>query len=333
MVSETLLMRYFRHDVDDTEKRQVEDWINQSEENKLLARQIARICIADRLLQDSEEVNIAGELDKFWHKAGRKSKKHAVLKFMAKAAAAVLLPVVAASIYFLAGGLEPTPTRWLEARGEAGKINTILLPDSSLIYLHANAVLKYPEHFGDVRQVNLQGKAYFKVKKQPRKRFIVNATQGAKVEVLGTEFSMTSASEAVSATLVNGSVKFVCPDSQDQKKEVLMTPGQKAEYDVGSSGLTVKNIDIEAETGWKDGKIILRKSTLTEALNMLSDKFGVTFQVQDEALKQYQFTGTFKGEDLKQILNNFTLACNIKYRLQHVTDNETGTQQIHITIY
>ena len=50
----------------------------------------------------------------------------------------------------------------------------ITLPDSSVVWLNANACLRYPREFsGQARQVEIKGEAFFEVRKDEKKPFIV----------------------------------------------------------------------------------------------------------------------------------------------------------------
>lgn len=48
----------------------------------------------------------------------------------------------------------------------------ITLPDSSVVWLNANACLRYPREFSEqIRQVEIKGEAFFEVRKDEKKPF------------------------------------------------------------------------------------------------------------------------------------------------------------------
>lgn len=60
-------------------------------------------------------------------------------------------------------------------------ITSFRLPDSTLVYLNSGSVLKYPSIFtGNIREVSLNGEAYFEVAKDPEHKFIVSTPQNLK---------------------------------------------------------------------------------------------------------------------------------------------------------
>ena len=65
----------------------------------------------------------------------------------------------------------------------------VILPDGSEVWLNAESTIEFPTAFHDgLRQVRLQGEAYFKVAHDERSPFIVTSEQ-MNVRVLGTSFN------------------------------------------------------------------------------------------------------------------------------------------------
>lgn len=133
----------------------------------------------------------------------------------------------------------------------------ITLPDGSKVWLNAASSLKYPVKFDDQQRiVELEGEAYFEVKplKSKEKRalftpFLVK-TKRQLVEVLGTGFNVSDYDNdaETKTTLVEGSVKIVANNDPDK---MLLTPGQQAV--VSKNKTTLRNVDVEQFTAWKDG--------------------------------------------------------------------------------
>lgn len=125
-----------------------------------------------------------------------------------------------------------------EANGEQilkvarGTVYTVTLPDGTTAELQPDTRLFYPKKFcGKTRTVRLEGEAYFEVKKDREKPFVV-ATEEAEVQVLGTHFNVKAyRGEPYRISLLEGSVKvrnLQCPDS------VLMYPGDNVCLDIDS---------------------------------------------------------------------------------------------------
>jgi ferric-dicitrate binding protein FerR (iron transport regulator) len=66
------------------------------------------------------------------------------------------------------------------------------LEDGSEVQLNPNSTISYPEHFGQkTRTVYLKGEAFFSIKRNPAKPFVVH-TGELVTEVLGTSFTIKS---------------------------------------------------------------------------------------------------------------------------------------------
>lgn len=167
MIDESLLLRYFEKEVSEEEKKKVEEWIHSSETNSRMAKQVARIFVATRLLHGSKEASPQQALQDFWSQVERKKHRH-IWRYIGKVAAILALPVlILTTIYWFSDNSEGNDAIvWMEARGNESEVCTVLLPDSSTVYLNSQATLKYPTHFTKERRVYLDGEAYFVVRKQ-----------------------------------------------------------------------------------------------------------------------------------------------------------------------
>ena len=200
-------------------------------------------------------------------------------------------------------------------------ISQITLPDGSQVWLNSASYLKYPVRFTESdRQVELEGEAYFSVRKDAGRRFLVNVGDNVQLEVLSTEFNVDAypKDDFVAASLVTGKVNFHCRQ-QGQETVHMMIPGQKVVYDFGSEKLVCTDTSIESDIAWKSGKIIFRDTPIEDALRILSKRFEVDFQLTNSLLKEYCFTGTFIDQRLDRILEHFKIASGIKYKYIETT--------------
>ena len=76
-----------------------------------------------------------------------------------------------------------------------GKRLVVLLEDGTRVWLNADSKLVYPEQFAkDKREVSLVGEAYFEVKKDISKPFMVQADE-MNIRVTGTSFDVSGLSD------------------------------------------------------------------------------------------------------------------------------------------
>lgn len=94
--------------------------------------------------------------------------------------------------------------------------------------------------------------------------------------------------------------------------------------------MEVVGADTYVETAWKDGKMVFRREKLEIIAQKLSRKFGVVIQLEDDTLKNYEYTATFTDETLEDILDLLKRSAPITYTIerQEQRNNNTFTQRI-----
>ena len=226
--------------------------------------------------------------------------------------------------------LKKEPIEYMEIRTTPGMVASVNLPDGSVVWLNSDSYLRHPVKFtGKTREVNLIGEAYFKVNRNEKLPFFVNTKENLRVEVLGTEFNVDAYddNQYVSTTLLSGSVKLNYRGSNNQEKNIVMQPGQKIYYDELSKTIAVSQPFLPSEVAWKEGKIILRNTSLEETLKMLSKRFNVSFVLKNKALKDNYFTGTFDKQQLPRILEHLRISSNIRYRIIDPKSGDEGLKE------
>ena len=215
-------------------------------------------------------------------------------------AAAVLIP-----LFILAGGYlyyASTADRLIEVSVAYGEKKHLVLPDSSEIWLNAGTSFQYPETFtGKERLVYLDGEAYFSVKKDASKPFIVKASQ-VSVTVLGTRFNVKAypGDERITATLTSGKVEVNAP-SQNPK---ILSPNEQLTYNKKTSHISIVEIPAADTDSWVTGKLIFTNASLAEMQQTLQRRYNVTISNRTSLAGSMRYTVRFlQNEDLKQVLN------------------------------
>ena len=141
--------------------------------------------------------------------------------------AALIIPAL-----MLAGGIlyyMPFKNEMMEISTAYGEQKRVVLPDSSEIWLNAGSTVTFPEVFAnDKRLVTLDGEAYFTVKKDTTKPFVVETSQ-LSVKVLGTKFNVKAYSNEakVTTTLTSGKVEVNAPSRHPH----ILQPNEQLTYD------------------------------------------------------------------------------------------------------
>ena len=147
----------------------------------------------------------------------------------------------------------------------------IILPDGSKVILNAASSLRYPTQFvKSKRTVTLTGEAYFDIKSNPQEPFVVVSSM-QQVKVLGTHFNVCCYSkEPIKTTLVEGKIEI---SQENAAQKAILKPGDQSI--VSSSGITVKQVNVEEASAWKDGLFVFNNTPLNNVLQQLGRWYDV----------------------------------------------------------
>lgn len=213
---------------------------------------------------------------------------------------------------------------FVEINTPKGHKESITLEDGSTMELNAGSKVRYPEHFGDSsRTIFLEeGEAFFNVATDPGRRFVVNAGELA-TTALGTSFNIRAyASEhKVIVALVSGKVKVDQLNNNNAAKtgSLILLPSEQISYDRVSLSL-VKTIFNKPEeiTGWQQGYLIFKDAPYNEIVTGIENRYGVTVMNESDK-KEWNYNGSFKNENLKEVMDIISLAKSLSYTIKNDT--------------
>lgn len=213
------------------------------------------------------------------------------------AAAAVVLLIVSVGI----GWWTYQSTTSLTYQTAYGKIQEIHLADGSLVTLNAHSSLRVADRLGEasIREVWLDGEAYFDIAKRKGAKFIVHTLE-AQIEVLGTEFNVNTRREQTHVVLQEGKVQL----STVNQSALVMKPGDMAIVTPKSRQIQLKRVQPDLYDAWKKSYLILDGKSLTEIIHSLEDTFGVTIKLADTQLTDKTLTGKLRTEIADDCIGN-----------------------------
>ncbi|MCD8081848.1 MAG: DUF4974 domain-containing protein [Bacteroides sp.] len=330
---EELLPRYVEGKVTEEECIAVEAWMSASAENRRKVRDIRAVYLAADVLYLTPQIDTEKALRKV-HSRMKGRLKVSWWQWGQRVAALLFLPLLC--VYMIRLLNEPQPTvQWLEVRTNPGMTTSVVLPDSTVVWLNSESTLSYPSAFtGDRREVTLCGEGYFSVSSDASRQFVVQTSHDAQVWVSGTEFNVEAypEDERIYTTLVSGEVGFVYP-SAGRWKKVTMQPGQKISYTPASQHVHLAYTQVECDIAWKEGRLVFRNTPFPEVLRSLGKRYHVEFVVCNPALESYSFTGTFEHQRLSRILEYFRISSGIRFRYVHDEAADPSREREKIEIY
>ena len=211
-----LLAKYILGEANTKEGQRVEEWLGESEDHQREFRQLKR------------RIELGSKRYKYGVFAPRQAIQK--VKFPAKKHYLRILPVAASIIVLIFGVLwfwNKSSLQETVLLSRTGETKVFYLPDSSRVMLSGDSRLAYNAQFGKTnRELSLRGEAFFQVKRDTSKPFIVE-TSLIQVEVLGTSFQVIAQKLQAEVAVEKGRVKVT---TQDKKQESILETGMSVKY-------------------------------------------------------------------------------------------------------
>lgn len=187
----------------------------------------------------------------------------------------------------------------------------IWLPDSSQVTLNQNSSLSFKGYEKANRLVNLSGEAFFDVKPNAEKPFIV-MTGGASITVVGTSFNVRgdASSPTIEVVVATGVVKL---SSTQSGESVQLSAGEKGTFTKTDQQVrAVSNADVNYDS-WMTRRLVFDKSTLSEVIETINHVYGVNITIAGSVSSACEITVTFEQQTLDAILNVLQSTLSLQY--------------------
>jgi len=210
--------------------------------------------------------------------------------------AAVLLPFIfIASLYFYYDRNYGT----MEITTAQGEQKEVMLPDSSVVWMNACSKITYSKRFkADKREITLLGEAFFSVKKDSSRRFVVT-TDDMTVSVFGTQFNIKCypEDEIASTTLKSGKVEVAL-----NGKDYVLKPDEELIYNRKDKKSVLQGTT-ESSLAWRKGILSFSGITLPEIIKSIERQYRVKFQYNPAEYSNDYYSVKFTNKDsLEDIL-------------------------------
>lgn len=218
-----------------------------------------------------------------------------------RVAAAVVITGLIGLIWFLQVKPSGDDLLYTETVNTAGVRSDVILPDGTRVRLAGDSKLRYPSGFtGDLREITLSGEAFFEVKPDSLRPFIVHTANGD-IKVLGTSFNISAyeADGEVITAVATGKVSFTPRGSTES---VILLPGKKAKYTVSNRMTVLETVTEEAEWAWTKEKFVFQADSLGRIATVLHRYYGKPVIFKNNRYKAYRYTGTFHNQSQSKIL-------------------------------
>lgn len=247
------------------------------------------------------------------------------LQTIALQAAACALLMIALSFGHRASTsteLEPvfSSVRYIVKENFKGQKSRITLPDGSTVFLNNNSSISYASQFDHQREIFLDGEAFFEVKKDSTKPFLVNSN-GLVTKALGTSFNIKAhKGKKVEVGLVTGkiSVKSV---SENENIEIINDTGGRAIYDAVDGKLDISAYDSMDFYKWTKRILVFKAANFDEVEEALENWYDVDITVRN-LKRPITYTGEFPSESLESILERIAFVEKFSFEIDEENERE-----------
>lgn len=202
-----------------------------------------------------------------------------------------------------------------------GKRFQIKLSDGTTVHLNAGTTLKYPVKFvkGQIRNVYLDGEAYFDVSSDKKHPFVVNADD-LNIKVLGTHFNVANYPEdnLTDVVLVEGSVGLYSKNTSfDVAANTILKPGEKGSFIKNSKHIETRSVDPEIYTSWMKGTLTFKNMPFKNITKKLERHYDVVISIDNTKLAEEKFSATFKDQSIAKVLSYFSEVQGFNYTVNN----------------
>ncbi len=312
---ENLIARYLYGEASPEEIRELEAWVQASEENASLFKAYHRTWKAVQQPStgvDDEWNRLKGRISgKELPKETTVLPERRISLFPRLMRVAAILVVLLVPAFFLYRYLS-APVQELIATGRG--TTEISLSDGTRITLNQGATLAYPAKFdGNLRTVRLTGEAWFEVAHDRSKPFIVEAGN-VRMRVVGTAFLVNTRTGHGTREVVlsEGALKVYYEDRP--AASVMLLPGDRAEADTAGKRLEVSVNSDPNYLAWKTHHIVFTDTPLNEAVALLTQVYRVPVRLAGPGLSNCRITATFDRQPLESLLHVLTATLDLQVR-------------------
>lgn len=190
----------------------------------------------------------------------------------------------------------------------------LVLSDGSSVWINSASEITYPVSFsGDKREIRLKGEAFFDIRKDDTRPFIVR-TEQFDIRVTGTCFNVRNyPREIPSATLVQGHILM-----EKNGETAGLHPGQQASL-VGGK-IRIEDVDIEEIIAWRHEAFCFRQRPLESLLEEIARWYDIDIVYQDDEARNCHYTAWFRrSTPLEELVGILEKTRQVKLELKGKT--------------
>jgi transmembrane sensor len=310
------ILNYVNEESGTDEAQQVIDWADEQPEHRYLLTYLER---KKRLLEqplkqsdiDDQWVRL---LDRIFELSGSKGKKGFRRSYWLTGIAASFLLLCSLGWLYVQNAKKSidNTVQTLQSAQNAG--GHLTLPDGTQVFMAPNSKITFNHSFGAAkREIQLIGEAFFDVKHDTRKPFIIRMSNHLAVTVLGTSFNVYARPKTnTEVKVATGLVGVVANNKTNYVKA-----GQQLIYQFGKRGITIKDVNPHDASSLQNQTLFFDNDNADEIAEKLQRWYNIKVDIQPSARKRARFSGEMKDTGIAHLLNGLSYATGLQYRYKN----------------
>ncbi|MEN0052161.1 MAG: FecR domain-containing protein [Mucilaginibacter sp.] len=208
-------------------------------------------------------------------------------------------------------GINSTTQTLQSAQNAGGRLT---LPDGTQVFMTPNSKITYTNSFNaEKRELTLTGEAFFDVKHDAHKPFIIRTNNHLAVTVLGTSFNVYSRPKAnIEVKVATGLVGITA-----NNKSHFLKAGQQLIYKLNSGQITIKQVNTQDASSLQNQTLVFNDNNADEIAEKLQRWYNINVEVNPSARKRARFSGEMKDTGIDNLLQGLSYATGLKYRYKN----------------
>lgn len=312
MHHDQLILKYLSGAISEAEKQRLDAWVRASDENKKAFDDFAAIWNLTKDDGIAKDFETQREWIKFEsafnndNTRGARVRRFNPLDLGLKVAASIAFLALFSFVLYLT--FFNASTTLIET---STTMNRVALPDGSAVWVNQQSRLSYSSNFNKGnRTVELDGEAFFEVKKDSERPFIVRLND-AEIKVLGTSFNVSAyqSGDAIKVYVATGIVNF--SNADERTAGVMLSAGETGTLMLSTNVISTSSEENTNALAWREKKLIFKKTSLANVVKDLSKYFNIDIQVKDQSILQCRFTGSFDKPGLEEIIEALSVSLDL----------------------
>ena len=300
-IDDELLVKYLLAETNAVERHAVLQWIGASPENQKYFDHFQLIWETSKQIAIPPGINADDAWRRFQKRTEQASATSAVVRPMRSsftwiraASVAILIAGLAGLTYFLSDSSFSGPV--LVSASATPVTNA--LPDGSTVTLNKHSSISYVKNFkGDARNVELKGEAFFAVKADKKKPFVIHVND-ITVTVVGTSFNIKSYAGETEVVVETGIVQVT-----KNNKTIELRPNERVVTQSGELSLSKEESTDRLHQYYRSKQFVCDNTPLWKLVEVLNEAYDSNIIIGKNELRTLPLTTTFNNESLDNILS------------------------------